>query len=76
MAVPSLLTEVLPVIRKSIKNEMSVTQSLAWKYTAVLENLMDSDNQPGPYEECIVLLKEALYNIRQHEVFLKILLVR
>ncbi|XP_072218830.1 cilia- and flagella-associated protein 206 [Leuresthes tenuis] len=70
---PSLLTEVLPVTSKSIKNEMSVTQSLAWKYTAVLENLMDSDNQPGPYE-CITLFKEALYNVRQHEVFLKILL--
>ncbi|KAM4521587.1 cilia- and flagella-associated protein 206 isoform 2-T2 [Odontesthes bonariensis] len=71
---PSLLTEVLPVTSKSIKNEMSVTQSLALKYTAVLENLTDSDNQPGPYDECIILLKEALYNVRQHEVFLKILL--
>lgn len=75
-AVPAVLIEALPVTRKSIENELSASQSLAWKYTAVLEKLTDPDSLPGECDVPTVLLKQALYNIRQHEVFLKILLVR
>ncbi|CAG5950343.1 unnamed protein product, partial [Menidia menidia] len=71
---PPLLMEILPVTSESIKKEMSAKQRLAWKYTAVLEKLINSDIQPKPSEERITLLKEALYNVRQHEVFLKTLL--
>uniref|UniRef100_A0A3B4XG81 Cilia- and flagella-associated protein 206 n=1 Tax=Seriola lalandi dorsalis TaxID=1841481 RepID=A0A3B4XG81_SERLL len=57
-----------------IEAELRVSQSLAWKYTTVLEKLMDSDNQPEDCDMPSILLKQALYNVRQHEVFLKVLL--
>ena len=72
---PAVLTEALPVISNSIENELSASQSLAWKYTAVLERLTHPDTQPAESDVPIVLLKQALYNVRQHEVFLKMLLV-
>lgn len=75
-AVPPSLDEALPVVRERIEKQLSVSQSLAWKYTAVLEKLTNSDRQRGEREVPIVLLKQALYNVRQHEVFLKMLLVR
>ncbi|XP_042359814.1 cilia- and flagella-associated protein 206 [Plectropomus leopardus] len=71
---PEILNEALPVTSKSIENELSVSQSLAWKYTAVLERLTQPDSQPADCDVPIVLLKQALYNVRQHEVFLKMLL--
>nr|XP_020467155.1 cilia- and flagella-associated protein 206 isoform X2 [Monopterus albus] len=72
--VPTVINEALPVINKSIESEMSVSQSLAWKYTAVLEKLMESVCQPGECDIPIVLLQQALYNVRQHEAFLRMLL--
>ncbi|XP_035015010.1 cilia- and flagella-associated protein 206 [Hippoglossus stenolepis] len=71
---PDFLNGSLPVISNSIEKELSASQSLAWKYTAVLEKLTDSDHQPEELDVSSVLLKQALYNIRQHEVFLKMLL--
>ncbi|XP_026197987.1 cilia- and flagella-associated protein 206 [Anabas testudineus] len=72
--IPLSLDEALPVVRERIEKQLSVSQSLAWKYTAVLEKLTNSDGQRGEREVPIVLLKQALYNVRQHEVFLKMLL--
>ncbi|XP_062247204.1 cilia- and flagella-associated protein 206 [Platichthys flesus] len=71
---PDVLNESLPVISNSMEKELSASQSLAWKYTAVLEKLMDSDHQPEELDVSSILLRQALYNIRQHEVFLKMLL--
>ncbi|XP_032399575.1 cilia- and flagella-associated protein 206 [Etheostoma spectabile] len=71
---PTILIEALPVTIKNIEHELSVSQNLAWKYTAVLEKPADPDSQPGECDVPVVLLKRALYNIRQHEVFLKMLL--
>ncbi|XP_053280190.1 cilia- and flagella-associated protein 206 isoform X1 [Pleuronectes platessa] len=70
---PDVLNESLPVISNSMEKELSASQSLAWKYTAVLEKLTDSDHQPEEIDVSSVLLRQALYNIRQHEVFLKML---
>ncbi|XP_039982150.1 cilia- and flagella-associated protein 206 isoform X2 [Xiphias gladius] len=71
---PAVLNEALPVISKSIEKELSVSQSLAWKYTAVLEKLTESDHQPGECDVPTLLLRQAVYNVRQHEAFLKMLL--
>ncbi|XP_005942148.1 cilia- and flagella-associated protein 206 [Haplochromis burtoni] len=71
---PSVLQEALPVTSKSIANELCVTQTLVFKYTAVLEKLTSSDVQLGHSDMPVILLKQALYNARQHEVFLKMLL--
>lgn len=72
---PAVLHEALPVTSKGIENKLIVSQSLVWKYTALLEKLTDPESQSGECDVPLVLLKQALYNIRQHEVFLKMLLV-
>ncbi|CAJ1077515.1 cilia- and flagella-associated protein 206 isoform X1 [Xyrichtys novacula] len=71
---PAALTEALPAVITSLENELKETQSLAWKYTAVLEKLTDPDRQPSGCDVPIVLHKQVLYNVRQHEGFLKMLL--
>uniref|UniRef100_A0A3B3UPS7 Cilia- and flagella-associated protein 206 n=1 Tax=Poecilia latipinna TaxID=48699 RepID=A0A3B3UPS7_9TELE len=58
---------------RSIKNELSITQGLVWRYTAVLEKLTHPNIQSAQCEMPITQLKQALYNVRQHESFLKIL---
>lgn len=76
LAVPAVLQEALQVSDRSIKNELSITQDLVWRYTAVLEKLTHPNIQPAQCEMPITQLKQALYNVRQHESFLKILQVR
>uniref|UniRef100_A0A672GU92 Cilia- and flagella-associated protein 206 n=1 Tax=Salarias fasciatus TaxID=181472 RepID=A0A672GU92_SALFA len=49
------------------------TQRLSWRYTAALERLTGPDSGPGPCEAPLGLLKQALYNLRQHQHFLNIL---
>ncbi|KAF0029453.1 hypothetical protein F2P81_018558 [Scophthalmus maximus] len=71
---PQVLKETLPVVSKSIEEELSASQSLAWKYTAAQEKLTNSDSQPEERDAPAVSLKQALSNVRQHEVFLKMLL--
>ncbi|XP_073348780.1 cilia- and flagella-associated protein 206 [Pagrus major] len=70
--IPAVRSEALRVTSKGIEEELSVSQSLAQKYTAVLEKLTDADSQCE--ERDIVLLKQALYNVRQREAFLSVLL--
>uniref|UniRef100_A0A3Q3GQD9 Cilia- and flagella-associated protein 206 n=1 Tax=Labrus bergylta TaxID=56723 RepID=A0A3Q3GQD9_9LABR len=70
------LTEALPAISTSLENELKVSQSLAWRYTAVLEKLTHPDCRSAERDVPMVLLKQALYNVRQHEGFLRMLLVR
>lgn len=76
-AVPAALNETLPVTGKRIEAELSASRDLAWKYTAALEKkLADGEAQRQGGEPPVApLLRQALYNVRQHEVFLKKLLV-
>ncbi|XP_034384136.1 cilia- and flagella-associated protein 206 [Cyclopterus lumpus] len=66
---PALLNKVLPVAGSGVENELSAAQTLAWKYTALQERPTGRGDVPAA-----VLLKRALYNVRQHEAFLKMLL--
>lgn len=71
---PAILNESIPATSKEIEWELKLSQTLSWQYTALLERLMDPEAE---LLHCIVplhLLKQALYNIRQHESFLKIIL--
>uniref|UniRef100_A0A3Q3G600 Cilia- and flagella-associated protein 206 n=1 Tax=Labrus bergylta TaxID=56723 RepID=A0A3Q3G600_9LABR len=68
------LTEALPAISTSLENELKISQSLAWRYTAVLEKLTHPDCRSAERDVPMVLLKQALYNVRQHEGFLRMLL--
>nr|XP_040016768.1 cilia- and flagella-associated protein 206 [Gasterosteus aculeatus aculeatus] len=71
---PAVLTVALPVTAHSVEKELKASQTLAWKYTAVLESLTECDGPPAGRDVPVVLLKQALYNVRQHEAFLKMLL--
>ncbi|XP_047429104.1 cilia- and flagella-associated protein 206 isoform X3 [Mugil cephalus] len=71
---PPIFQEGLSVVSNHIENELSVTQRLVWKYTAVLEKITYPDIEPGLCDTPIILLRQALYNKRQHELFLKVLL--
>lgn len=71
-AVPAVLNETLPAAVADVERELSACQRLAWQYTALLEKIMEQDTD-GPVQPHV--LKHSLYNTRQHEAFLKIILV-
>ncbi|XP_024913794.1 cilia- and flagella-associated protein 206 [Cynoglossus semilaevis] len=99
---PDVLNQVLPVVSRNTEQQLSLSQSLAWRYTAVLEKMSDPDHTPDPDHPPdpdhtpdldhpsdpdpdpdhpsdpdrppVHLLKEALYNVRQQEAFLRLLL--
>ena len=60
---------------EGIENELNASHHLAGKYTTLLEELVQTDSQKVGCDVPIDLLKQALYNVRQQEAFLKILLV-
>ncbi|KAF4091991.1 hypothetical protein AMELA_G00015960 [Ameiurus melas] len=66
---PSILNEALPAASADIERELEETRRFAWRYTALLENPSYTDA-----ERNTELLTQALYNVRQHEAFLKIIL--
>lgn len=68
--VPSILNQALPAASADIERELEETRRFAWRYTALLENPSYADA-----ERNTELLTQALYNVRQHEAFLKIILV-
>ena len=74
-AVPSILNEAIPATINDIERELKESQRLAWQYTALLEKF--ADPKDGPVQSPIKtdLLQQALYNVRQHEALLKVILV-
>lgn len=78
--VPSPLRGTLPVSIEDIENELSASRCLVGKYTTLLEKLLEKLLEPDSQRDgCNVpvdLFKQALYNTRQHEEFLGIILVR
>lgn len=64
----AILNEALPAASAEIDRELEGTQHLAWRYTALLERSSAPELNTD-------LLTQALYNTRQHEAFLKIILV-
>lgn len=74
--VPSPLRGTLPVSFEDIEHELSASQCLVGKYTTLLEKLLEPDSQRDGCNVPVDLFKQALYNIRQHEDFLRIILVR
>ncbi|XP_072355892.1 cilia- and flagella-associated protein 206 isoform X1 [Scyliorhinus torazame] len=69
---PAILNEAVPATKQNVEAELQATQQLIYHYTAIIERLEKSREQC--YEEGGLhdKLKEALYNVRQHEVFLRI----
>ncbi|XP_060762323.1 cilia- and flagella-associated protein 206-like [Neoarius graeffei] len=67
----AVLNEALPAASTDIERELEGTQRLAWRYTTLLERCSESDTDAELNRD---LLTQALYNVRQHEAFLKIIL--
>ncbi|XP_055247132.1 cilia- and flagella-associated protein 206 isoform X4 [Gorilla gorilla gorilla] len=69
---PAVLHVAIPATMQHIDYQLETARSQIYRYTAILEKaandpLMRAELQP-------YMLKEALYNIRQYEVFLQIIL--
>nr|XP_033793069.1 cilia- and flagella-associated protein 206 isoform X2 [Geotrypetes seraphini] len=69
---PSILNEAVPATTKHIDVNLQESQELAYQYTAILEMLEEKHDQSN--EATKFLLRKALFNLRQHEVFLHIIL--
>ena len=70
--VPAILNEAIPATTQNVDGEVQATMKTSFKYTALIENLLQNENKEGPSTN---LLKESLINARQHEAFLRVLLV-
>lgn len=71
-SVPAILNEAIPATTQSVDEEIQSTLLCAYKYTTLIEEMHKRQIKEGP---SIQLLKEALINSRQHETFLRIILV-
>ncbi|KAJ8356071.1 hypothetical protein SKAU_G00188650 [Synaphobranchus kaupii] len=71
---PSVLKEVLSTTRGHIVSELEASSHLACQQTALLEWLHDPVNGPSDFFIPKPLLNQALYNVRQHEAFVNIIL--
>ncbi|XP_060061483.1 cilia- and flagella-associated protein 206 [Erinaceus europaeus] len=69
---PAILNEAIPATTRHIDNQLQVAQDQAYYYTAILEKA--TVNPLRVIELQQYMLKEALYNVRQYEVFLQIIL--
>ncbi|XP_018599039.1 cilia- and flagella-associated protein 206 [Scleropages formosus] len=71
---PEILNEALPICSMYIESELGTSRNLAYQYTAILENFQRAGAGARGYIFPPDLLKQALYNVRQHEAFLNIIL--
>lgn len=71
--VPAILHEAIPATTQHIDSQLQVAQEQAYRYTAILEKV--TKNSLVRVELQPYMLKEALYNVRQYEIFLQIILV-
>ncbi|CAL8315117.1 unnamed protein product [Lota lota] len=71
---PMILNEALPALSGAMEASLRQTQGLAWRYTALLETLAGGKEPAGESNPSPVLLRQALYNVRQHEALLKVIL--
>ncbi|XP_016115148.1 cilia- and flagella-associated protein 206 [Sinocyclocheilus grahami] len=67
---PAVLNETLPAAAADIESELAGCERWAWQYTALLEKTCERTECPVHPD----LLKQALYNTRQHEAFLRLIL--
>ncbi|XP_041105470.1 cilia- and flagella-associated protein 206 [Polyodon spathula] len=70
---PAILNEAVPATCKHIESELQDSQQLAYRYTALIEKLDSKDTLGTDHQVHPHLLKKALYNVRQHEAFLQII---
>nr|KAF6461614.1 hypothetical protein HJG59_002737 [Molossus molossus] len=69
---PDILHEAIPATAQHIDSQLQIAQDQAYRYTAILEKV--TNNPLLSVELKPYMLKELLYNVRQYEIFLKIIL--
>uniref|UniRef100_A0A2K6S8H6 Cilia- and flagella-associated protein 206 n=1 Tax=Saimiri boliviensis boliviensis TaxID=39432 RepID=A0A2K6S8H6_SAIBB len=69
---PGVLHEAIPATPQHVDDQLEKTQHQAYCYTAVLEKAADNPFMKAELQP--YMLKQALYNMRQCEVFLQIIL--
>ncbi|XP_074642939.1 cilia- and flagella-associated protein 206-like isoform X2 [Tubulanus polymorphus] len=70
---PAILNEAVPATTQNVDAEIQQSLRVSDRYTALLEKMREQDSkQSGPSDG---LLKEALINSRQHEAYLRVILV-
>ncbi|KAK2500093.1 hypothetical protein MC885_021205 [Smutsia gigantea] len=69
---PAILQEAIPAITQHIDSQIQTAQDQAYRYTAILEKVAKSPLMSIEFQP--YMLKEALYNVRQYEIFLQIIL--
>ncbi|XP_062896422.1 cilia- and flagella-associated protein 206 isoform X1 [Mobula hypostoma] len=70
---PAILNEALPATKQNVETELQATRQLIYHYTAIIERLEKSRQQCYETDGLHDKLKEALFNVRQHELFLCII---
>ncbi|XP_052573734.1 cilia- and flagella-associated protein 206 isoform X2 [Peromyscus californicus insignis] len=69
---PAILHEAIPTTTQHIDSQLQIAQDQAFRYTAILEKVSKNPLMTKELEP--YMLKEALYNIRQYEIFLQTVL--
>ncbi|XP_032041295.1 cilia- and flagella-associated protein 206 [Aythya fuligula] len=69
---PAILNEVLPSATQTIEDSLNTCHELAHCYTALLESMHEDQHRHRQLSS--FKLKEALFNVRQYEAFLCILM--
>ncbi|XP_036174257.1 cilia- and flagella-associated protein 206 [Myotis myotis] len=69
---PALLQEAIPATTQHIDSQLQIAQEQAYRYTAILEKVTENPFLAADLQQ--YMLKEALYNVRQYEIFLQIIL--
>ncbi|KAM4041213.1 cilia- and flagella-associated protein 206 isoform 2-T2 [Anomaloglossus baeobatrachus] len=69
---PNVLKEAIPATTKHIDSELQSSREMIYRYTALIEDMYSKKHKSSLLD--LNQLKEALYNARQHEALLNILL--
>ncbi|XP_072498882.1 cilia- and flagella-associated protein 206 isoform X1 [Notamacropus eugenii] len=69
---PAILNEAIPATTQHIDTQLQTSQEQAYRYTAILEKATLNPLRMKELEP--LKIKEALFNLRQYEVFLNIIL--
>ncbi|XP_069829653.1 cilia- and flagella-associated protein 206 [Dendropsophus ebraccatus] len=69
---PTILKEAIPATTKHIDSELQSSRDIIYKYTALIEDMDEKRQKDGLFN--LPQLKEALFNARQHEALLNIIL--
>ncbi|KAG9347408.1 hypothetical protein JZ751_004975, partial [Albula glossodonta] len=71
---PLVLKEIISDTREHVRLDLKTTSNLAYQQTTLLEWLHDPEAGPSNFFIPISLINQALYNVRQHEAFLCVIM--